>query len=148
MTIKKELYQMPKVTMLFGEKPMNVHVNSEVVSFDAEGVAEVSSEAAEVFRGIPNQYEVTELTPDEEKALLKANKEAEAKEKADAEAAKEAEEAAAKAAEEAAANLTAEDIEDAEAEALEAANAPGADNVPAAPATPAPRKRTAPKASN
>jgi ribonuclease E len=164
---------MPKVTMLFGESPIQMHVNSEVVTFDAAGVAEVSSEAAEVFRGIPHQYEVSELTVEEEVERMKAKAKAEAQAKANEEAAAKADEEAAAAEAARLANLTEEDIDDEEALALEAANAPGAVAVPApaadvvvpapaadvvvpapaadvvvpAPATPAPRKRTAPKAN-
>jgi hypothetical protein len=48
---------MAKAKKLFGEFPENVVVLSEVVSFDAEGLAEVSDEVADVLAQIPG-YEV------------------------------------------------------------------------------------------
>lgn len=50
---------MVKVVKLFGENPEKVHVLDTAVEFDAEGVAEVSTEIAEVFGQIPG-YEVTD----------------------------------------------------------------------------------------
>jgi hypothetical protein len=58
------------VRKLFGENPVTVMVNQERAEFDAEGVAEVSEEAAKTFSQIPG-YEVEGVKqadkPEEEK---------------------------------------------------------------------------------
>lgn len=54
---------MVKVRKFRGEFPEKVAVLSDVAHFDAEGIAEVSEEVAEVLAGIPHEYEVVEEAP-------------------------------------------------------------------------------------
>lgn len=51
---------MPKVRKIRGEYPIDTVVNTEVVSFDANGEAEVSDEVAEVLAQIDFEYVVLE----------------------------------------------------------------------------------------
>lgn len=75
------------VRKLFGERPEKVHVLSEVAEFNAEGVAEVSDEAAEVFlacygyelaqEASEAQEEETEETEEEETSEAEEEEETE-----------------------------------------------------------------------
>jgi hypothetical protein len=103
-----------RIRKLFGERPEEVHVLSELAKFDKDGIAEVSMEAARVFAGCPG-YEVLddEDTEAEKAAAVEAAL-------AIAEEAKVAAEVA-KVADEEAAAVEAAAVEAEEAAALEAA---------------------------